>query len=146
MSLPSSRYLYSNPHALNQLCSHSPRLSLSARRFLYIPPWFSAIDISLSFTTMMMPVPSSEASSSPSKASPPDSEPSPIMAMIFSLVPFTSRAFCRPVARLMDVEVWPTSKLSYSGHSAGEEYPDMAFISSTLPRNPAARPVNTLCG
>ena len=105
MSLPSSRYVYSKPHALNQLCSHAPLLSRSARRFLYIPPWFSAIDISLSFTTMMMPVPSSDASSRPSNASPPESEPSPMTAMMFSCVPFTSRAFCRPVARLTDVEV-----------------------------------------
>ena len=36
-------------------------------------------------------------------------------------VPLTSRAFCKPVARLTEVEVCPTSKLSYSGHSAGEE-------------------------
>lgn len=48
--------------------------------------------------------------------------------------------------RVKAVEVCPTSKLSYSGHSAGDEYPDMAFMASTLPRNPAARPVSTLCG
>ena len=46
------------------------------------------------------------------KRSPPDMEPSPITAMMFSLPPMMSRAFARPSAKLMDVEVWPILKRS----------------------------------
>ena len=50
-------------------------------------------------------VPISLAVSKPSKASPPESDPSPITAMTFSFPPIMSRAFCKPEARATDVDV-----------------------------------------
>ena len=54
----------------------------------------------------------SDAKSSPSRASPPLNEPSPIIAMIFSLAPLKSLPLARPQARLTDVDVCPILKKS----------------------------------
>lgn len=83
-----------------------------------MPPWFSAMDIWLSLKTMTKLLPSSPATSRPSRASPPLRDPSPMTATAFSCLPARSRALARPSARLMEVEVWPTSKRSWSD-SAG---------------------------
>ena len=45
------------------------------------------------------------ALSKPSRASPPDKEPSPISAITFPFSPFKSRAFATPKAKLTEVEV-----------------------------------------
>lgn len=58
----------------------------------------------------------------PSKASPPEREPSPIRAITLYFSPFKSLAFASPVERLRDVEVCPSIKLSCS-LSFGLEYP-----------------------
>ena len=61
---------------------------------------------------------SEPAKSNPSKASPPLKEPSPITAIIFSLVfPNKSRALAKPDAKEIEVEVWPTLKKSCSDSS-----------------------------
>ena len=75
-----------------------------------MPPWFSEIDQSLSLRMMMRFDRISPATFSPSSASPPESAPSPMKAMTFSLRPARSRAFASPVARLIEVEVCPMLK------------------------------------
>ena len=65
---------------------------------------------------------SSKTLLSPSNASPPLNDPSPITAIIFSFSPFKSLAFARPQARLIDVEVCPIVKKSCS-LSLGEVKP-----------------------
>ena len=83
-----------------------PPVSLNSARFLYIPPCTSAIDCSLSFTIIIrLELISDPATFNPSSASPPEREPSPIIAIIFSLSPFISLALARPVAKETEVEV-----------------------------------------
>ena len=56
----------------------------------------------------MILLPRTAALLSPSKASPPVKDPSPIIATTFSLPPIKSLAFANPQARLTEVEVCPT--------------------------------------
>lgn len=65
------------------------------------------------------------AKSNPSNASPPLKEPSPIIAITFSLSPFKSLAFAKPDAKLIEVEVWPTLNKSCS-LSNGFVYPEIS--------------------
>ena len=88
-----------------------------------MPPWFSAMDWSLSFTTMMRPLFRSAALSRPSNARPPESDPSPMTATTSWCSPARSRAVARPHARLSEVEVWPMEKRSCSD-SRGLRKPD----------------------
>ena len=80
------------------------------------------MDIPLSLTTMIRLLFISPARSSPSSASPPDREPSPIMATTLWCSPLASRAFAKPQARLTEVEVWPSVKGSWA-LSWGALYP-----------------------
>ncbi len=109
-----------------------------------MPPWLGAIDHSLSLTTMMRPLPNSAALSRPSKARPPESEPSPMTATTSYFSPARSRALARPQARLTEVEVWPIEKRSCSD-SRGLEKPETSSKCSGS-RNACARPVSILCG
>ena len=68
--------------------------------------------MSLSLTTIIILLSKSAALSKPSKASPPLKEPSPIRAITFSFPPLKSLDFASPVARLTDVDVCPTLKIS----------------------------------
>ena len=69
----------------------------------------------LSFTIIIkLELISDPATFNPSPASPPEREPSSIIAIIFSLSPFISLALARPVAKETEVEVWPTLKKSCS--------------------------------
>ena len=68
----------------------------------------------MSFAIIIIFVLSSEATLSPSNASPPLREPSPIIAIIFSFTPRKSLALASPVAKLTDVEVCPILKKSCS--------------------------------
>ena len=97
------------------LFSALPLVSRSFERFLYIPPWFSAIAISLSLTIMIRLESSSlPATFKASMASPPDKEPSPMSAITFLFSPFKSLALTSPVASEIDVDVCPTLNKSCS--------------------------------
>jgi len=87
---------------------------------------------------------SEPATFKPSKASPPDKEPSPIKAITFSFFPSKSLAFARPVAKEIEVEVCPTLNKSCS-LSSGFVYPESSLkcASSIYPN---FLPVNILCG
>ena len=100
--------------AVNMLFEDVPLEALSSAKFLYKPPWFSAIDISLSLTMIIKLLFKTAALLKPSNASPPLKEPSPISAMTFDFSPLRSLAFASPVAKLTEVEVWPITKWSCS--------------------------------
>ena len=61
--------------------------------------------MSLSFTIIIILLPNVAALLSPSRASPPVREPSPIIAIIFSFPPVRSLPLARPVAKLTEVDV-----------------------------------------
>ena len=107
-----------------------------------MPPWSSEMDHSLSFTTMTRPLSSSAALSRPSKARPPESDPSPMTATTRRVSPARSRALARPTARLTEVEVWPMAKWSCS-LSRGLEKPETEPMSAGS-RKAWARPVSIL--
>ena len=89
-------------------------LFLKFFKFWYSPPWFSAIDCSLSLTTIIkFDLISEPTKLRPSNASPPDKEPSPIIAITFSWWFKISLALTNPLAKEIDVEVWPTLNRSY---------------------------------
>jgi len=97
------------------LFSVLPRVSLKSARLLYIPPCVSEIDCWLSFTTIIRFDSISEpATFRPSKASPPDKEPSPIIAITFSFLPRMSLALASPVASEIEVDVCPILNRSCS--------------------------------
>jgi hypothetical protein len=60
---------------------------------------------------------SAPATLSPSKASPPDNEPSPIRAITLYFSLFKSLALTTPVANEIDVDVWPILNKSCSDSS-----------------------------
>ena len=81
--------------------------------------------MSLSFTTTIKLLCNSLTKSKPSKASPPLKEPSPIIAITFSVSPFKSLALANPDAKLIEVEVCPTLNKSCS-LSSGFVYPEIS--------------------
>ena len=70
-----------------------------------MPPSTGAIDITLSFTTIIILEFRTAALLRPSNASPPEREPSPISATTLYFSPFKSLALAMPVAKLKEVDV-----------------------------------------
>ncbi len=113
-------------------------------RWLFSAPTFSEIDISLSLSTTTISFLISPAWLSASNAIPAVIAPSPMTDTTFLSLPSFSAATAMPSAALIDVDEWPTAKVSYSlsgGHGNGCK---PFFWRMVLMRS--ARPVKILCG
>ena len=75
-------------------------------------PTLGSMEMRLSFKTTRRSESAAPALFSPSKASPPVMEPSPITATTLRLEPWMSRATAMPSAAEIDVDAWPTPNVS----------------------------------
>jgi hypothetical protein len=79
---------------------------------LFSAPTGGEIDISLSLRMTSMSASATPALFSASKAMPADIAPSPMMAMALRSSPFCLAASAMPSAAEIEVEEWPTPKVS----------------------------------
>ena len=108
-----------------------------------MPPTLRSIAMSLSFRIMSRLFDVADALFSPSKASPPLMEPSPMMATTWRLAsPFLAAATAIPRAAEIELEACPHVKVSYSlssGDGKGRIPPSFLFVEKA-----SRRPVSIL--
>ena len=111
---------------------------------LFSAPTGGEIDISLSLRMTSMSASATPALFNASKAMPADIAPSPMTAITWRASPFCLAASAMPSAAEIEVDEWPTPKVSYSlSQRLGK--PAMPWRMRSL-FMPVRRPVNTLCG
>ena len=114
----------------------SVKYSLSA-------PTFGSILMQLSFKIISTSLSATPAWFMASKAMPAVKEPSPITAIDFRFSPLYLAAMAMPNAAEIEVEEWPTPKVSYSlSDLLGKPLSPLYFL---LVTNWSLRPVNILC-
>ncbi len=130
--LPPSRILF------------SVRLAIRRASMRGSAPTFSLIDIWLSLRMTSMSGSTSPPWFSASNAMPAVIAPSPITATTLRWSPLRCAAMAMPSAAEIDVEEWPTPKVSYSLSSRFGNGATPSFFLTVVMRS--RRPVRILCG